>query len=519
MPDREEGGSPAYGRQRRHSRVEDWRSRSPGQYYSRSPRHRSSRSPRRNRSWSPAPRRGDHHKKRGRHASDKSKWGASPEDSCRGEYCILIHTLGTCRNARTISVKYKSCLCGLIEAPAGCDNTDGHGYRRPSSKEKRNRRRQSATSSGSESSHRRDHEKSSRHHRKGDGRSPPRSNSQSPHDRYARHPSDDARQRGSRSFVKLEEIPETSPAFERRQRRYKQAAREADSARRSKDGKKPFYITLDKEGIPYGTGKPAWMAEINKLAMGLDPSCTHIKKQTYEDVSIFKERLNQSFEYSGELNEEHLRGLMGKAVTKKRTELISLIKKGGSQPKHIDAEVWERLQKLAASRQWEEKSLQGRYANACRKTINRTGNRGVNGVRENLREILGRSPDPDEVYTEAHRDKGTRVKKEMDKVSTKWDISAEEGTSEEDGEEESMENSIQGGASYEGVGHKSQVTTIPIGDEVYSIGYVSLISEVCGQTCTMCAQCSVHYCSYPSWRVVNLSGYDVPEVTFYASLC
>jgi hypothetical protein len=118
---------------------------------------------------------------------------------------------------------------------------------------------------------------------------------------------------------------------------------------------------------------------------------------------------------------------------------------------HIDAEVWERLQKLAASKQWEEKSLQGRYANACRKTINKTGNRGVNGVRENLREILGRSPDPDEVYTEAHRDKGTGVKKEVDKVDSKWDISAEEDTAEEDGEEDSMENSSQGGASNEGV--------------------------------------------------------------------
>ena len=257
-----------------------------------------------------------------------------------------------------------------------------------------------------------------------------------------------------------------SPAFERRQRRYKQAAREADSAKREKDGKKPFYITLDKEGIPYGTGKPAWMSEINKLAMGLDPSCTHIKKQTYEDVSIFKERLNKSFEYSGELNEEHLRALMGKVVTKKRTELIALIKRGGSQPMHIDAEVWERLQKLAASKQWEEKSLQGRYANACRKTINRTGNRGVNGVRENLREMLGRSPDLDEVYTEAHRDKGSRVKKEKDIVSPNFDISGEEDTSEEDGSDASRENSVRLGVSDEGVGHKSPVTQLPIGDEV-----------------------------------------------------
>ena len=269
--------------------------------------------------------------------------------------------------------------------------------------------------------------------------------------------------------MKLEQIPLPSPAFERRQRRYKQAAREADSAKREKDGKKPFYITLDKDGIPYGTGKPAWMAEINKLAMGLDPSCTHIKKQTYDDVSIFKERLNRSFEYSGELNEEHLRGLMGKAVTKKRTELITLIKRGGSQPMHIDAEVWERLQKLAASKQWEEKSQQGRYANACRKTINRTGNRGVNGVRENLREILGRSPDPDEVYTEAHRDKGSRMKKEKKEVvSDKWDNIAEDDTSDEDGDSQSRGNSPQRGFSDEGHGYKSQLTSLPEREQVNS---------------------------------------------------
>ena len=79
-----------------------------------------------------------------------------------------------------------------------------------------------------------------------------------------------------------------SSAFERRQRRHKQAAREVDSAKREKDGKKPFYITLDKDGIPYKTGKLTWMAEINSMPMGFDPYCTHIKKQTYEDVSIFR---------------------------------------------------------------------------------------------------------------------------------------------------------------------------------------------------------------------------------------
>ena len=290
--------------------------------------------------------------------------------------------------------------------------TGGRRYRQPSSKDRHYRNRHSGSESDSESSHCRAGDEKRRRRWRNSGPSPGNSRSPSQQNRYDRVEALDGRERTTRTVVKLEQFALASPAYERRQRRYKQAAREADSARREKDGKKPFYITLDKDGIPYGTGKPAWMAEINKLAMGLDPSCTHIKKQTYEDVSIFKERLHKNFEYSGELNEEHLRGLMGKAVTKKRTELIALIKSGGNRPMHIDAEVWERLQKLAASRQWEDKSQQGRYANACRKTINRTGNRGVNGVRENLREILGRSPDPDEVYTEAHRDKGSRVKKE-----------------------------------------------------------------------------------------------------------
>jgi hypothetical protein len=137
---------------------------------------------------------------------------------------------------------------------------------------------------------------------------------------------------------------------------------------------------------------------------------------------------------------------------------------------HIDAEVWERLQKLAASKQWEEKSQQGRYANACRKTINRTGNRGVNGVRENLREILGRSPDPDEVYVEAHRHKGSRVKKERkEAVSPKWADMADDDTSEEEGGEHSPSKSIPGRGSDDGVAHRSKDRSPPMGDQVHSI--------------------------------------------------
>lgn len=120
---------------------------------------------------------------------------------------------------------------------------------------------------------------------------------------------------------------------------------------RHKGGKKPFYLTLNAEGIPYGRGKPSWVAEVNKLAAGLDPSCTHIKKQTHEDMCILKDRLDDRFEYSGELNQDHLRALLGKAVTRKRSELISFIRKGGKQPVTIDRDIWKRLEKLASSQQ------------------------------------------------------------------------------------------------------------------------------------------------------------------------
>lgn len=182
--------------------------------------------------------------------------------------------------------------------------------------------------------------------------------------------------------------------------------REEEIARRQRDGRKPFYLTLDSDGKPYGLGKPAWIKEISKLAIGLDPSCTHIKHQSYEAVTTFKARLNERFEYSGILSDDYLRSCMGKAVTAKRRELVRLIREGGRQPLHVDHAVWERLIKLQGSKQYEERSEQAKHANASRKTYGRTGSRGVNGVREILREIFNRSPDPDEMERELQRDKG-----------------------------------------------------------------------------------------------------------------
>lgn len=148
------------------------------------------------------------------------------------------------------------------------------------------------------------------------------------------------------------------------------------------------------------------MAEIGKLATSLDPSCTDIRHQTYEAMTTLKARLNENFEYSGTLNDAHLITTMGRAVTKKRSDYIKLIREGEPQPLHIDHAVWERLIKYEASKQQQERSEQGKFANSMRKSYGRTGSRGINGVRERLREKFNRSPDPDEMEEELNRDKG-----------------------------------------------------------------------------------------------------------------
>jgi len=84
---------------------------------------------------------------------------------------------------------------------------------------------------------------------------------------------------------------------------------------------------------------------------------------------MFKGRLNEDFEYSTRLNEDYLKGLIEKAMTKRRQELLSIIHSNEKQPKHIDEKDWCHLEKLAFSRQQQEKSKQGQHANACCQTV------------------------------------------------------------------------------------------------------------------------------------------------------
>ena len=205
---------------------------------------------------------------------------------------------------------------------------------------------------------------------------------------------------------RIEDVVTSSASVDRRTRRHKQSARECQRLHRETEGKKPFYLTVDIEGRPYGPGRPAWIADINKLAAGLDPSCTDIRKQAHGDICIFKDRLNEHFEYSADVSEHYLRGFIGKAVTRRRTDLIAFINRNGSRPANFDEDIWKRLEMLATSQQREKRTEHGRYANACRRTLGRTGALGEDGIRERLRQLLGRSPDPDEVNQEMQRDKG-----------------------------------------------------------------------------------------------------------------
>jgi len=134
---------------------------------------------------------------------------------------------------------------------------------------------------------------------------------------------------------------------------------------------------------------------VNKLAAWLDPSCTHIWKQTYENMCILKDRLNDNFKYSEDFNQDFLRGLFGKAVTRKMTDLISYIKRGEKQPLNFDTKIWKRLKKPASSKQQEDRMEHVRYANKCQRMLGRTGASGENGVRQRLQQLYGRSPNLD----------------------------------------------------------------------------------------------------------------------------
>lgn len=76
---------------------------------------------------------------------------------------------------------------------------------------------------------------------------------------------------------------------------------------------------------------------------------------------------------------------------------------------------------------------------------------------------MGRLLDPDEVHTEAHRDKGYgRTKSRKHLLSQKWEKdSAGEESEEEDGRCQSVDYSSDGRYNDHAFGRKSKLTTVP----------------------------------------------------------
>jgi hypothetical protein len=225
-----------------------------------------------------------------------------------------------------------------------------------------------------------------------------------------------------------------SESEKRRDHRHRQKKREEESSRRESRGKKPYYLMVIRDGHPYGEGVNTWRAEVNKLAIALDPSVMDIRQQPHEDIMIVVKRLADNFEYSRPLSEEHLRGILGKQVMNKRHVLYNSIKAGAQIPPGMDEKVWKRLKKIIHNPVHVARGKRMQYANSCRKTLRRTCPFGEHGIHERLRGILCRSPDSEEIHEEMNRPKGSAPGKRVKKLLSRKDSSESEegGSSDKD---------------------------------------------------------------------------------------
>ena len=201
-------------------------------------------------------------------------------------------------------------------------------------------------------------------------------------------------------------LPMSTESRQRQERRTRESQREDDSADRTRNGKKPYHVTVNWEGRPYGYGVTVWHDALAKVVRGLDPWYVDIRQQPHHNMEILMKRLDDDFHYSSPLNPSWLRQRIGNALSSYRHEIIKMIKSKQARPAWVKEAVWEKLVALEASEKFQLKSSQMRYANACRKNKGRTGPLGVAGITERLRQQLQRSSSPSEVFKEMRRDKG-----------------------------------------------------------------------------------------------------------------
>lgn len=192
----------------------------------------------------------------------------------------------------------------------------------------------------------------------------------------------------------------------RKERREREAEREEDAQHRESCGKKPYLIHVNTEGKPYGLGTRTWNDVLAKVVRGLDPSYIDIRQQPCHLMDTMLKRLDEEFDYSDTINASWLRARIGNALSLYRHELMKIIQARESRPPWVSESIWEKLVKMESSVKFKQKSEAMKYAQSCRRSYGRTGPIGEAGIIERLTKKLRRSPAPDEVYEEMHRDKG-----------------------------------------------------------------------------------------------------------------
>ena len=181
--------------------------------------------------------------------------------------------------------------------------------------------------------------------------------------------------------VKEESLSESAL---RRDRKRRQVSRETEVEKREKMGRKPHFLTVDDRGRPYGLGAKSWRAELNKVCCALDPSVMDVRNQPHKPMMTLKKRLACKFEYSADIDDDWLRGEIGRGVSMRRFQLMEMIRNGDEMPPGFDKGIWYSLQRINDDPKYKKKSEAMRHANSMRRAY-------VQGLPKRLADLEARA--------------------------------------------------------------------------------------------------------------------------------
>ena len=196
-------------------------------------------------------------------------------------------------------------------------------------------------------------------------------------------------------------------AEKRKERRHAKKAREREGDRRRQEGKPRNYLLVDEyTKKPYGAGVNDWRKEVMLLSRKLDPAIGQINRQPEDAVKEIGEWIQQTWEYSTPIKFEVVKEVIARGVSLRRSELWKKIRNKEPKPLDVTDRAWRSLKRELENPATIRKSISCSKANASRVNFGRTGPSREVGVRERLRKMLRRSPDPEEIQFEMARDKG-----------------------------------------------------------------------------------------------------------------